>query len=193
MLKSIISPLGGINTESKYKTYAFHMLAILAGSIVLWASAKFKIPFYPVPFTMQTLFIFLLSAVYGYRLGGATLLTYVAAGAMGLPIFAGTPEMGVGMAYILGPTGGYIIGFVIASFLLGYLWQKSLAKTFYFALLACTLATGVIFLCGWAWLAYHIGGLAAFTFGVWPFWASALLKILIAALLIPKLHTPTFN
>ena len=84
----------------------------VAGSLLMWASAKVQVPFYPVPMTMQTAVAFLIGIAYGPRLGVATILLYLAQGAVGMPVFAGTPEKGIGLPYMLGPTGGYLIGFV---------------------------------------------------------------------------------
>ena len=82
--------------------------AVLAvvGSLLLWLSAKVQVPFYPVPMTLQTAVVFLLGIAYGWRLAAATELLYLAEGAVGLPVFAGTPEKGIGLPYMLGPTGG---------------------------------------------------------------------------------------
>jgi len=89
-------------------------LAVL-GSLALWVSAKISIPFWPVPLTMQTLVVLSLGMAFGAKLGVATVLLYLAQGALGLPVFPGTPEKGIGLAYMLGTTGGYLIGFVLAS------------------------------------------------------------------------------
>ena len=82
----------------------------VAGSLLMWASAKVQVPFYPVPMTMQTAVAFLIGIAYGPRLGAATIALYLAQGAIGLPVFAGTPEKGIGLPYMMGPTGGYLLG-----------------------------------------------------------------------------------
>jgi len=101
---------------SEDKTNAFMRNAILAvaGTIALWVSAKIQIPFYPVPLTMTTLVVLLIGAAYGWRLGLVTIALYLAEGAAGLPVFAGTPEKGIGLAYMLGGTGGYLMGYLFA-------------------------------------------------------------------------------
>ncbi len=91
------------------------LVLAVAGTALLTVSAKIQIPFYPVPMTMQTFVVLALGMAYGWRLGGATLLLYLAEGATGLPVFAGTPEKGIGLAYMLGGTGGYLAGFVLAA------------------------------------------------------------------------------
>ena len=88
-------------------------LAVL-GSIALWISAKISIPFWPVPLTMQTLVVLMIGMAFGSRLGVATIFLYLAEGAVGLPVFSGTPEKGIGLAYMMGTTGGYLVGFVLA-------------------------------------------------------------------------------
>jgi biotin transport system substrate-specific component len=82
----------------------------LAGTALLTLSAKIQVPFWPVPMTMQTFMVLAIGMTYGWRLGGATLLLYMAEGAMGLPVFAGTPEKGIGIAYMMGGTAAWIVG-----------------------------------------------------------------------------------
>ena len=91
----------------------------LVGVVLLTTSAKIKVPFYPVPMTMQTFIVLVIGVAYGWRLAAVTLLLYLAAGAFGLPVFADTPEKGVGVPYMLGPTGGYLVGFLAAATLVG--------------------------------------------------------------------------
>ena len=100
------------------------LLLALLGSALLTISAKLEVPFYPVPMTMQTLVVLLLGMAYGARLGAATVLLYLAEGAVGLPVFAGTPERGIGIAYMMGPTGGYLVGFVLSAAITGWLTER---------------------------------------------------------------------
>ena len=95
-------------------------LLALAGTGLLWASAKVQVPFYPVPMTFQTAVVLLIGIAYGARLGAATMLLYLAEGAIGLPVFAGTPARGIGLAYMMGPTGGYLVSYVLAAALVGW-------------------------------------------------------------------------
>ena len=97
----------------------------LLGSILLAISSKVKIPFYPVPMTMQTLVVLLIGICFGWKLGVATISLYLFEGIIGLPVFAGTPEKGIGLIYFTGPTMGYLIGFLFASFIAGYLNFKT--------------------------------------------------------------------
>ena len=106
-------------------------LAIL-GTILLAISAKIKIPFWPVPMTMQTFVVLLLGILYGWKLGLFTVSLYLFEGAMGLPVFAGTPEKGIGFAYFLGPTGGYLVGFLAATYVAGSFKYESCFDKFKF-------------------------------------------------------------
>src|SRR5262249_11270176 len=106
----------------------------LIGTLLLTASAKIQVPFWPVPMTMQTFVVLCLGAVLGPRLGATTVLLYLAEGAVGLPVFAGTPEKGLGLAYMAGPTGGYLVGFVAGAAVTGWLaergWDRSIVRLF---------------------------------------------------------------
>jgi biotin transport system substrate-specific component len=160
-------------------------VAVIAGSLILWASAKIQVPFYPVPMTLQTLAIMLIAACYGWRLGLATVLLYLAEGAAGLPVFSGTPDRGIGIAYMMGPTGGYLVGWLVATFLVGWFAEHGADRS-PIRLFAVMLPAGVIILaCGFAWLATLIGIDKAWAGGVMPFLLGDLLKIAIAALAVP--------
>jgi biotin transport system substrate-specific component len=141
-------------------------LAVL-GSLLLWASAKIQVPFYPVPMTFQTAVVCLIGLAYGWRLAVATLLLYLAQGAMGLPVFAGTPEKGIGLPYMAGPTGGYLAGFVAAAAITGWVGERS---RHWLATAGGLLAgTAAIYLLGAAWLAQFVGAGKAVSLGVLPF------------------------
>lgn len=159
----------------------------VVGSLLLTLSAKTHIPFWPVPMTMQTFAVLVLAMVYGPRLGTATVLLYLMEGAAGLPVFSGTPDKGIGIAYMAGPTGGYLVGFLAAAGLLGFLntrgWDRSLLTT----LAAMTLGTLVILGLGYSWLATLIGFEKAWVFGVQPFLWGAVFKIGLATAILPLL------
>lgn len=158
-----------------------------AGTLLLALSAKTKVVFGPVDMSLQTLAIFLIAATFGMRLGVATLLLYMAEGALGWPVFQSTPEKGIGLAYMMGTTGGYLAGFVIAAAVVGWAadrgWDRNVAK-FLAALLVAELA---IMGLGYAWLATIIGAEKAWLFGVAPFIIPDLVKVGIAAALMPAL------
>jgi biotin transport system substrate-specific component len=153
----------------------------LAATGILAVSAKIQVPFYPVPMTMQSLVVLVIGAAFGWRLGAATLALYLAEGAMGLPVFA----TGSGLAYMMGPTGGYLLGFVAAAALTGYLAERGWTKSVIGALAALTIGHAVIFLFGFGWLAALIGASKAYLGGVAPFYAASLFKTLLGAALLP--------
>ena len=159
----------------------------LGGTLLLTLSAKTKVVLGPVDMSLQTLAIFLIAATFGMRLGVATLLLYLAEGAMGWPVFQGTPEKGVGIAYMMGTTGGYLAGFVVAAAIVGWAadrgWDRSVIK-FLGALLVAEFA---IMLLGFAWLATIIGAEKSWQFGILPFIVPDLIKVGIAAALMPAI------
>ena len=164
-------------------TGLYQLLAVIAGIAVLAISAHIKIPFYPVPVTMQTLAVLAIGMTYGTRLGGATLLGYLAAGAAGAPVFAG----GAGVVYMMGPTGGYLAGFFVAAVLLGALAERGWTRNIATTVAAMLLGNIVIYLCGVSWLASLIGMDKAIQFGLLPFLYGDALKLVIAALGVPYL------
>ena len=159
-------------------------LAIL-GSIFLALSAKIKIPFWPVPMTMQTFVVLLLGIVYGWKLGLFTVSLYLLEGIAGLPVFAGTPEKGMGIVYFTGPTMGYLIGFLVTVSLTGLLaFDNNFFKNF----TKLIFSLSFIYLLGLLWLGTLIGwDKPIFKLGVQPFLLAELFKVLILALLIPKI------
>ena len=159
----------------------FKFVLAFAGSVLLAVSAKVQIPFWPVPMTMQTFVVLVIGMAYGARLGAATVGLYLAQGAIGLPVFA----TGSGLGYMVGPTGGYLAGFLMASYAIGYLaslgWDRSMAKT----LAAMLVGTLLIFTPGILWLSSFIGFEKAVAAGLIPFLLSESLKIMLAVLVMP--------
>lgn len=157
--------------------------AVLAvfGTLILWASAKVNVPMWPVPMSMQTFAVCVLAMAYGFRLGTATVLLYLLEGALGLPVFANTPERGIGLLYMAGPTGGYLAGFAVCAAIVGWLADRGWDRNLGLALIAYTLGTAAIFVLGAAWLSYLIGFEKALAAGVVPFLPGAVLKIALAA------------
>jgi biotin transport system substrate-specific component len=154
------------------------LLLALLGSALLTISAKVEVPFYPVPMTMQTLVVLLIGMAYGARLGTATVLLYLAEGAAGLPVFAGTPERGIGIAYMLGPTGGYLAGFVLSAAITGWLTERR--RDWLALVLAVTAGSIVVFIPGVLWLAHLIGFEQSIAHGFMPFLWATLVKGAIA-------------
>ncbi len=162
---------------------AAQVALVVLGSLLLWASAKVQVPFWPVPMTLQTMVVLLLPAVMG-RLGLFAVLLYVAEGALGLPVFAGTPERGVGLAYLMGPTGGYIAGFVLAAAAVAWAAERGWLKRLPATLGIMGFANALIYLPGLVWLAGFIGWSKAWAAGALPFLLGDGLKILLAAALL---------
>ncbi|MCC0038146.1 MAG: biotin transporter BioY [Brucellaceae bacterium] len=159
-------------------------LAVL-GTLLLTLSAKTRVVLGPVDMSLQTLVVLLIGASFGMRLGVATLLLYLAEGAMGFPVFQATPEKGIGIAYMLGSTGGYLAGFVVMAAIAGWAadrgWDRNVLKL----LAAMIVAEIVMMAMGWAWLSTLIGADKAWTFGVLPFILPDAVKVALAACLLP--------
>lgn len=158
---------------------------IVLGTLLLTASAKAQVPMWPVPMTMQTFVVLVIGMTYGRHLGVATILVYLFEGALGFPVFAGTPEKGIGLAYMMGPTGGYLLGFVIATALMGWLAERGWDRTVTWAVAAMTIGTVVQLVPGVAWLANLIGLEKAIAAGLTPFLVGAVVKIALAAAVLP--------
>jgi biotin transport system substrate-specific component len=159
-----------------------NLLLALGGNGLLALSAKINVPFYPVPLSMQTFVVLVLGAAYGWRLGGATMLFYLAEGAAGIPVFAGTPDKGLGLAYMAGPTGGYLVGFVAGAALVGWLAERGWDRSFVWLTAAMLVGHVAIFVFGVAWLASLVGFEKAWAGGVAPFYLATVFKTLLAAL-----------
>jgi biotin transport system substrate-specific component len=163
----------------------FALLAV-AGSVILAISSKISVPFYPVPMTLQTFALMAIVAAFGLRLGVATVALYLLEGAFGLPVFAGTPEKGIGLAYMVGPTGGYLAGYLVAAVIVGLAVEKGLSRNPFKLFGVMVAADAVIFALGALWLGTVVGwDKPILAWGVTPFLLGDLLKIALAAALIP--------
>ena len=169
--------------QSKLLRYVF--LALI-GSIILAVSSKIKIPFYPVPMTMQTLVVLMIGIVFGWKLGLATVSLYLFEGIIGLPVFSGTPEKGLGLVYFTGPTMGYLLGFLVAVYISGkFNYDSNIIKNF----LKLLLATSFIYILGMTWLGNLIGwDKPIFKLGAQPFLLAELFKILIVTFAISQIR-----
>ena len=159
-----------------------NVLLAIVGVAALWLSAKIKVPFYPVDMTMQGLVVLLIGASYGWRLAGATVALYLAQGAMGMPVFTGTPEKGIGIAYMMGPTGGYLLGFLIMAMMTGWFVERFVTRNV-FAVGAVMLAgDAVMFALGIVWLGILFGwDKPILEWGLYPFILGDLTKVALAA------------
>ena len=161
------------------------LLAIILGSLALTISAKIKIPFYPVPMTMQTFVVLFLGVSLGYKIGLASVGLYLLEGIAGLPVFSNSPEKGVGLIYFTGPTMGYLIGFLTASYLAS---KINIQDSFLLVLAKLTIATSTIYLLGLLWLGTLIGwDKPIFALGAKPFLLAEIFKIILLALLTKKI------
>ncbi len=161
------------------------LLAIILGSIALTISAKIKIPFYPVPMTMQTFVVLFLGISLGYKIGLASIGLYLFEGIIGLPVFSNSPEKGVGLIYFTGPTMGYLIGFLSAGFLASKINNKD---NFLIILGKLVIATSTIYLFGLLWLGILIGwDKPIFELGAKPFLLAEVFKIIILTLITKQI------
>ena len=170
------------------KSLTRNCLLVMGTSLLLALSAQIAIPlpFSPVPVTLQTLVVLLAGAVLGSRLGTLSVLVYIVEGAVGLPFFA---KGGAGLAYLRGVTGGYLIGFVVAAFMVGLLVEGGLGRKFSTAILAMFVGNILLYCFGLPWLksVLNISMSKAFAFGLYPFILGDLYKIGLASALLPQL------
>ena len=157
----------------------------LIGTIILAISSKIKIPFYPVPMTMQTFVVLLIGITLGWKMGIATISLYLFEGIIGLPVFSGTPEKGIGLVYFTGPTMGYLLGFIVTVYFAGsFTYDKNVFTNF----LKLFFATSFIYIIGMAWLGFLIGwDKPIFKLGAQPFLLAELFKIILISLLVTKI------
>ena len=161
------------------------LFAIVLGSIALIISAKIKIPFYPVPMTMQTFVVLFLGISFGYKVGLASVGLYLFEGIMGLPVFSNSPEKGVGLIYFIGPTMGYLIGFLTACFLASKINSKD---SFLLVLSKLIVATSTIYILGLFWLGTLIGwDKPIFALGAKPFLLAEIFKVVLLALITKQI------
>ena len=166
------------------KIVKIFLIAVL-GTLLLTISAKIKIPFYPVPMTMQTFVVLFIGIMLGKNIGILTVSLYLLEGIFGLPVFAGTPEKGIGIIYFTGPTMGYLIGFLVATYIAGsFKYNKGMIDTF----LKLIFSVSFIYILGLIWLGTLIGwDKPVFKLGAQPFLLAELFKILLLLFLLPSL------
>ena len=171
-----------VNSQSKLvKSF----IVIILGSMALTLSAKLKIPFYPVPMTMQTLVVLGLGLGFGYKIGLATVGLYLLEGIAGLPVFSNSPEKGIGLIYFTGPTMGYLVGFLVASFLSAFI---NIKDNFLIIFLKLLMSVSAIYILGILWLGTLIGwDKPIISLGVTPFLLAEFFKIALLTLLAKKI------
>ena len=160
-------------------------LAVI-GSLLLAVSSKLQVPFYPVPLTLTTFVVLSIGMAYGSRLGVATILLYLAEGAMGLPVFAGTPEKGIGLAYMMSGTGGYLIGYVLAAAACGWLAERGFDRHVVKTAIAMFVGNALIYIPGLLWLGSLYGwDKPILAWGLTPFVLGDLAKLALATAVLP--------
>ncbi len=171
--------------SAKRHALLYDIVLVIGGSllIALCAQIAIPLPFSPVPITGQTLAVLLVGALLGSRRGGLCLLTYLVEGIAGLPVFAGGAT---GLAHLLGPAGGYLIGFTAAAYITGLLAERGWDRRTETTLLAMLLGNAVIYAFGLPWLAFFAGVGRVLPLGLYPFIAGDLLKSILAAMLLPS-------
>jgi len=178
-LSDLIRPAMG----ARHATLLRDFILVIAGSLIVAVCAKLQAPSWPVPVTLQPFAVLLVGAALGSRRGSLAILAYLAEGASGLPVFATAPFGGA--AYLLGPTAGYLFGFVPAAFVVGLLAERQWDRRFVSTLAAMAIGQSIILACGFAWMAVGIGAKTAFATGVAPFIVGDCLKIALAAVALP--------
>ena len=155
---------------------------------IVAAQVSIPLPFTPVPFTLQPMVVLLGAAALGSRLGASSQILYLALGIVGMPVFAASPVLPQGIARLLGPTGGYLMSDPLAAFVTGYLAQCGLDRRYLTSVLAMGAGLAIIFSCGVLWLAFgvpHAGLSAAVASGLVPFVLADVVKLFLAASVLP--------
>ena len=194
-----------IISKYKIKDTPTKILISFLFTIIIAISSKISVPFYPVPMTMQTFVVLLCGVTLGPRFGFITLSLYVFEGAIGLPVFQGTPEKGLGITYLLGPTGGYLIGFIISAFIAGLFFSKEIlfnrkffikynkSENFISIFIKLLIALIPVYLFGLIWLGFVLGwDKPIFNFGLYPFVLGEFFKIALLSFIICKLNSHKF-
>lgn len=164
---------------------ARNLLLAIVGTGLLTLSAKIQVPIPFVPMTMQTFVVLVIGMAYGWRLGAATVLLYLAEGAAGLPVFASTPPKIAGLAYLMDTTGGFLAGFVVAAALCGWLAERGWDRSLWRTAVAMLLGHAVILLMGFAWLLNFLPLERAYVAGVATFYWATVIKTALAVAVMP--------
>lgn len=175
--------LADVLSPRQQRSWLLDVVLVVLFSAFVALTAQVEIPLWPVPLTLQTLGVLFTGAVLGSQRGALALLLYLTEGALGLPVFAGGAS---GVGYMLGPTGGYLVGFVVAAGVVGWLAQRGWDRRLVWAAVAMVIGNVIIYVCGVAWLAVFLGDLwGALVKGMLLFVVGDLIKIAVAALTLP--------
>ena len=181
LTNATVADLWRPSEEGRALVYDFTL--VFAGLVFIGLSAQVAIGF-PVPFTGQTFAVLMIGALYGARLGGICLISYVLAGAAGLPVFS---NFGSGLVFVSGPTGGYLIGFIVAAFIVGLLAQNGWDRRVWTTILAMLIGNVIIYAFGLFWLSCLVGlSSKVLAVGLYPFVLGDVLKTALAAAILPS-------
>ena len=170
-------------TDSKIQRAVRYALLTLAGSVLITLCTQISLPLFPVPMTLQTFAVFLIGLTYGWRLGGITVALYLLEGALGLPVFSGGKG---GMIVFMGPTAGYLVGFLLAATACGWFAERGFDRSYFKLLVALLVGNVLLYAPGLLWLGTLIGwDKPVLEYGLYPFIGGDLLKIAMAVLLLP--------
>jgi biotin transport system substrate-specific component len=184
MQNRVLSDL--LNSDDKLTLRARQVLMVTVGILLLAVAAKIKVPMWPVPITMGTFAVLAVGAAYGARLGLVTILGYMIVGALGFDVFAGSSAQAYGLTYMMGGTGGYLVGYVLATVVLGALAQRGWDRSIGWMALAMLIGNAVIYLPGLAWLGQLYGwDKPILQWGLTPFLLGDAIKLALAAVLLP--------
>lgn len=184
MQNRVLSDL--LNSDDQLTLRARQVLIVTVGILVLAVAAKIKVPMWPVPITMGTFAVLAVGAAYGARLGLVTILGYMIIGALGFDVFAGSSAQAYGLTYMMGGTGGYLVGYVLATVVLGALAQRGWDRSIGWMALAMLIGNAVIYLPGLAWLGQLYGwDKPILQWGLTPFLLGDAIKLALAAVLLP--------
>jgi biotin transport system substrate-specific component len=174
-----VSALNGRLIDNLEKTLFGKVVLVVVGTLALAIASQISVPMVPVPITMQTFAVTMIGALYGWRLGGLTVLAWLAEAMVGFPVLA---EFKSGIAPFMGPTAGYLVAFPLMAIFVGFLTEKGISANRLFAGFSMHLAANLLcLLLGWMWLAQVIGAEKAWIAGVVPFLIGAVLKSALAA------------
>jgi biotin transport system substrate-specific component len=169
--------------DSKIQRAVRYALLALAGSALITLCTQISLPLFPVPMTLQTFAVFLIGLTYGWRLGGITVALYLLEGALGLPVFSGGKG---GMIVFMGPTAGYLVGFLLAATACGWFAERGFDRSYFKLLVALLVGNVLLYAPGLLWLGALIGwDKPVLEYGLYPFIGGDLLKIAMAVLLLP--------
>ena len=169
--------------DSKIQRAVRYALLTLAGSALITLCTQISLPLFPVPMTLQTFAVFLIGLTYGWRLGGITVALYLLEGALGLPVFSGGKG---GMIVFMGPTAGYLVGFLLAATACGWFAERGFDRSYFKLLVALLVGNVLLYAPGLLWLGTLIGwDKPVLEYGLYPFIGGDLLKIAMAVLLLP--------